>query len=119
MSLDYVLSCKKWRNIQYDFTGDSNANNCSLNVFVGGQEEVIKLDTFIKLIINFQINSVKIQTEFKSILELESCHYFNVFVPLISQATKCKIFISNFHYNKSIVANETDFLSKVANNVSD
>ena len=44
MSLSCDLSCKSWRNIQYDFNNDfnsdSNTNNCSLNMFIGAFEEV-------------------------------------------------------------------------------
>ena len=36
----------------------------------------------------------------ESLSELQSNHYYNLFIPLISQATKCKILISNFNYPK-------------------
>ena len=34
----------------------------------------------------------------ESLFEIQSCYTYNIFIPLISQVTKCKIFISNFKY---------------------
>lgn len=62
-----------------------------------------------------QYDKVKIT---ESIYEMEICDLYNVFVPLISQATKCKIFISNFYYNESKVKQKgKDYLLNLANEV--
>ena len=42
----------------------------------------------------------------ESLFEIQSNHFCNVFIPLISQATKCNVFVSNFKYPKP----ETKFL---------
>ena len=34
---EYLLNCKNWKNIQYDFNQNGSSDNCSLNVFAGGQ----------------------------------------------------------------------------------
>ena len=38
-----------------------------------------------------------------SLFQLESCHFNNIFIPFISQATKCKVSISNFKLNISLI----------------
>ena len=51
-------------------------------------------------------------------MELESCHLFNVFVPLISQVTKCKIKISNFDYDEAeTLKTKRDYIKTLADNV--
>ena len=47
-------------------------------------------------LIEFQDKFVKLT---ESLFEIESNHLYNVFIPLISHATKCKIFISNFKFS--------------------
>ena len=47
---EYLLNCKIWKNIQYDFNQNGSSSNCSLNVFAGVQ--VIKSIQTKLLIIN-------------------------------------------------------------------
>ena len=93
---EFIFSNNKWKNIEYDFSGHSN--NCTLNIYIGYMVNIIKLT--------------------KSLFEIQSNHFYNVFIPLISQATKCKIFISNFKYPKPEIELENLRLILVDDNVS-
>ena len=79
---EFMLTSNKWKNIEYDFS--SHSNNCTLNIDIGYIVKFTKLT--------------------KSLFEIQSNYYYNIFVPLISQATKCKIFISNFNYEQPEIA---------------
>ena len=53
----------------------------------------------------------------ESLFEIQSNHLCNVFIPLISQATKCKILISNFKFKNPVI--EVGNLERIfQNNVS-
>ena len=47
---------------------------------------------------------------------MKSCGFFNIFVPLISQTTKCKIQISNFDYDRLIKNKTSDIVITTLNN---
>ena len=111
MYKEYLLACKKWRNIQYDF--NDSPRNCSLNVFI--MNEVIQ-SFYFNTIFHFKFFQLKFIQVTDSIVEIESCHFFNIFIPLISRATKCKINFTDFQFNKSVY--KGDFLYNIiANNV--
>ena len=74
--VQFILANSKWKNIECDFSGHSN--NCSLNINIANPVKFINLT--------------------ESLFEIQSNHLYNVFIEMISQATKCKAFISNFKY---------------------
>lgn len=59
------------------------------------------------MLFEFQIDYVKLN---ESLYEIETCNFYSILAPLISQATKCKIRIANFYYDKSIENKTGDLL---------
>ena len=52
-----------------------------------------------------------------SLFQLESCHLNNIFIPFISQTTKCKVSISNFKLNTSLIERNPDLPIILSDNV--